>query len=401
MREKLYIVGVGPGSREFLSPLAESVVRSADRVLGTSSRIVELYDNYDVLSLTELFDELELPASGATAVLVGGDSGFFSITSRIGRDFSDRYEIACIPGISSISCFSARIGVNYDDARLVSLHGRPGRILPYVAYNKKIFALTGGSSKAHELCRELFGAGLTNIDVVVGERLSYPDERIVRGNPGLLKDGVFDDLSVVFFGNENAVDPHVPLRDKDFIRSETATVPMTKEEIRHLALSKLAPSPKDIVYDIGAGTGSVAVEAARKAFEGIVCAIESRREACRLIEQNRVRHGAYNIVVTHGSAPDCLDGLPVPDKAFIGGSSGKAAKIVKRLVELNPKIRIVANAVSPQSLNQILGAFEEFGLADPETICVNIAKSDRINRYDMMKAQNPVYIISGGPTCVS
>lgn len=380
-----------------LTQRAEIIMNSADRVLGTA-RISELYDKSESLALSDLLKRLEQPFSGTTAVLVGGDCCFFSVAEKIVADFSELYDIEQINGIGSISYFAAEIRTKYDDACLLSLHGRNDRIVSYVSYNKKVFALTGGSVKAHDICGELFHAGLTDVEIVIGENLSYSNERIVQGKPGELKNEHFNDLSVIFIGNENAANPHVPLRDRDFIRSEDVSyhVPMTKEEVRRIMLLKLAPSPKDILYDIGAGTGSTAIEMARCVFEGIVYAIECQNEACQLIEKNRVRHGAYNVIVHRGRAPDCLAELPVPDKAFIGGSSGEIEEIVKLLLEKNPNIRIVVNVVTPQNLSRTLDVFERFQLSDIETICVNIAKSKRVNACDIMVAQNPVYIVSGG-----
>lgn len=396
MPKKLYLIGAGPGSRDLVSARTLDALRSVDRILGTA-RVANLHEKCETFDLSALITELRKPFSGTIAVLVGGDCCFFSIASRIAREFSDLYEIERINNSGSIPYFAARIGISYDDACLVSLHGREERIVSRVAYCRKVFALTGGTSKAHDICAELYESGLSDVDVIVGERLSYPDEKIVRGTPSMLENVVFDELSVLYIENENAVDPFASLTDTDFIRSESPSkpVPMTKEEIRRLALSKLALSPKDIMYDIGSGTGSVAIDAARKLFEGVVYAVESRDDACRLIEQNRIRHGAFNVCIRYGNAPECLADLPCPDKAFIGGSSGKTETVLKILVEKNPRIRVVATAVSLQGLGRILDAFQNIGFTDTETICVNISKSKRIGQHDIMTAQNPVYIISG------
>ncbi|HBT78257.1 MAG TPA: bifunctional cobalt-precorrin-7 (C(5))-methyltransferase/cobalt-precorrin-6B (C(15))-methyltransferase [Planctomycetaceae bacterium] len=398
MQEKLYIVGAGPGNGKLWTRQATELVQSAERVLGTM-RIAEQHPGCIGLDLPGLLKELERPITGTTAVLVGGDCCFFSLASRIAQEFSHLYEIERINGIGSIPYLSAQIGVSYEDARLISFHGRNNRIVPCVAYNKKIFALTGGTFKVHDLCRELAASGLAGVKVVVGARLSYPDEKIMYGTPAMLKNAVFDELSVMYVENEQAIDPRSPLRDSEFIRSENDTfqVPMTKEDVRWLTLQKLAISPKDILYDIGAGTGSVAVEMARRAFEGIVYAVEQHSGACELIAKNRVKHGAYNVNIVQAKAPEGLERLPQPDAVFIGGSSGEAESLLNVLLEKNPKVRIVANAVTLQSLHRILEAFRKFGPGEVETTCINVAKSKKVGAYDFMTAQNPVYILCRTP----
>jgi precorrin-6Y C5,15-methyltransferase (decarboxylating) len=261
-----------------------------------------------------------------------------------------------------------------------------------VSYSKKVFALTGGVNNVREICRALCKYGLGNVRVCVGERLSYSNERILNATAAELQETDFDELTVVYIENTLAVNPHTPLSDISFIRGE---IPMTKEEIRWLSIQKLVIIPTDTVFDIGAGTGSVSVEMARKAFDGFVYAIETKEEACDLVRQNRAKHGAFNIEIIHGEAPSVLEGLPIPDKVFIGGSSGNMDGILKKLTGLNPGISIVVNAITIQTLNQTLEGFENYGMTDTDIICVNIAKSRRTGDYDMMMAQNAVFIISG------
>jgi precorrin-6Y C5,15-methyltransferase (decarboxylating) len=389
--KKLFIVGFGVGHDDFRTKKATEIIRSADRVLSLS-RFFQNDPSVENVNLSELMKRLNQPVSGITVVLVGGDCCFFSITRELVQKFSNLYEIELVNGISSVQYFSAKIAVPYDDALLISVHGRKERIVSHTAYNKKIFVLTGGKYKAHDLCRILYENGLTEVKIQIGEKLSCSDEKIVSGNSETLKDIVFDDLSVMYIENESARNPRQTIGDDDFIRGH---VPMTKEEVRCLSLRKLEIQPDDILYDIGAGTGSMSVEMARWAFEGVVYAIEKNDEALELIEKNRIKHGAFNIVVIKTQAPEHFAELPVPNKAFIGGSSGNIDTIVNALLEMNPKIKIVANAVSLQSLNQILNAYAVFGLTETETICVNIAKSKKTGNYDIMTAQNPVYIVTG------
>jgi precorrin-6Y C5,15-methyltransferase (decarboxylating) len=389
--EKLFIIGYGPGDESLLSEKAKNAVKAAKRVLSTS-RISGADERIHGLSLTELMSELKNFIDVETAVLVSGDTGFFSAAKTIIKDFSELYKIEVIPGIGSIQYFSAKIETPYDDAVFVSLHGRNGNIIPKVAYNKKVFVLTGGTNNAREICRTLCMYGLGDVHVSIGERLSYPDERILHATAVELQETDFDELTVLYIENPSAVNPHLPLSDSSFLRGD---IPMTKEEIRWLSIQKLSISSTDIVYDIGAGTGSVSVEMARKAFDGFVYAVEKNKGAYDLVRQNIAKHGAFNIEIIHGEAPTALEGLPAPDKAFIGGSSGNMDGILQKLINLNPSIKIVVNAITIQTLNQATECFTQYGITDTDIICVNIAKSKRTGHYDMMTAQNPVFIISG------
>ena len=379
--EKLLVLGSGPGDESMLAGKAKDMLKTAQRILNTRE-----------MPLAELLLSLKTPVKGETAVLVSGDCGFFSVTKTIIKDFSNTYEIEVIPGVSSVQYLSAKIKVPYDDAAIISLHGKDGNIVPKAAYNKSVFALTGGANGAGEICRTLCHYGLGSVVVSVGERLSYPDERIVTDTAANLKHTEFGGLSVMHIKNPAAVNPHIPLNDSDFIRGEA---PMTKQEVRWLSIQKLGVLPRDVVCDIGAGTGSVAVEMARKAFDGFVYAIESKQDACALARKNAAKHGAFNIEIINGEAPGALENRPAPDKAFIGGSSGNMDGIIKKLVSLNPNIKIVATAITLQTLHSITEGFENHGVANTDIICVNIAASKKTGGYDMMMAQNPVYIITG------
>lgn len=389
--EKLFIVGLGPGDERLQNAKAKAILGSAQRIFSTA-RISESHKQIQNIKLAELLEELHKPQTGTTVVLVSGDCCFFSISKQLIAEFSSSYDIELVSGISSIQYFSAKLAVAYDDAEIISMHGRDGRVVPKVCYNKKVFALTGGDFKAHNICRILCDSGLGHVRVWIGERLSYSNERIIHGTAKELKLHTFDGLSVMYIENAEAQNYYPPISDDDFIRGD---VPMTKEEVRWISLQKLQISPNDIVYDIGAGTGSVSVEIARKAHNGFVYAIEAKLDAYELILENRKKHGAYNMTVIHGKAPVGLDELPIPQKVFIGGSSGNIDEIVKCVVEKNSNIRIVANAISLQSISQILQSFKNHGLTNIDTICVNIAKSKKLGGYDMMMAQNPVYIVTG------
>ncbi|MCL1879237.1 MAG: precorrin-6y C5,15-methyltransferase (decarboxylating) subunit CbiE [Actinomycetia bacterium] len=390
-KEKLYVVGFGLGDDGLLTGQAKAAIASAQRVISTG-RIGSGIARAHGLGLTELIAALRQPAPGGTAVLVSGDCGFYSLAKIIVRDFSELYQIHLIPGISSIQYLSAAIQIPYDHAALVSLHGKSGNIVAIMSYQKQAFVLSGGANSARRICAELSCSGLGSLRVIVGERLSYPDEQLTSGTAEQLADQDFDELAVLYIANPAAHDPSRPLVDADFMRSE---VPMTKQEVRWLSVARLGVAADDTVFDIGAGSGSVSIELARKACSGRVLAIEKNPAALALIRQNVLKLGAFNVELVAGEAPAAFAGLPAPNKAFIGGSAHNMDSILGSLIAMNPEVGIVANAVTLQSLHQIIAGFEKHRLLDVETVCVNIARSKRVGAYDMMLAQNPVYIVSG------
>ncbi|MCL2632221.1 MAG: precorrin-6y C5,15-methyltransferase (decarboxylating) subunit CbiE [Coriobacteriia bacterium] len=398
MKRRLFIVGFGPGSSAFLTPYASSLIEAADHVLA-SDRIGESI-GLRGMSISEISERLaslvehdgfESVSGNPIVVLVSGDSGCYSLAKHLVSQWSEYYQVELVPGISAISYLSAQIKVAYDDAVLTSLHGRNQFIVPKVTYNHKVFALTGGANSVDRICKQLVDSGLGEVSITVGERLSYLDEKITSGRAKQLVDVPFDDLSVIYIENPDYALSHRALSDSDFVRAD---IPMTKEEVRWVSVNKLRVTPGDIVYDIGTGTGSVAIELARKADDGLVYAIDSNRQACDLTFKNLTALKAFNVAVVHGEAPEVLADLPLPDKAFIGGSSNKLDEIVGVLIAKNPQIRIVTNAVTLQSLAQAQQVFEKYQLMT-EIVCLNVSRANKVGSYDIMVANNPVYIISG------
>lgn len=398
---RVTIIGAGPGNEKHLTLEARECIMESDLVIATG----RLYDALAHLNTNTVRKNLsDIPGAvgnagncRAVAVLVSGDSGFYSLGKTLPALLREKtggpgLEISFLCGISSMQYLCARLGVPYDDARAISLHGRTGDIVPFACYAPKVFALTGGTMKAHGVIHRLAASGLGNVLVTVGADLGSPSERIVTGRARELTGETFPDLACMLVRNEDSRDPHAGIADSDFIRGRT---PMTKEAVRALALAALDIRPRDTVMDIGAGTGSVSVCMARKAFEGTVYAVERNCDALDLLALNRSKFGAFNMTVAKAEAPDGLADLPAPDRVFIGGSGGKMRDIMRTLLARNGRARVVATAVTLESLHEAVTAFEEHGL-DPDIICVNAAIAHKTGRYRMMKAENPVHIISGG-----
>ena len=180
------------------------------------------------------------------------------------------------------------------------------------------------------------------------------------------------------------------MRDEWFIRGE---IPMTKSEVRAVSVSKLELCRDNIVYDIGAGTGSVSVEAALKVPEGHVYAFEQKEEGCALIRANAEKAGVKNLTVVPGKAPESLYGYPAPDRVFLGGSSGNMEKILDLVTELNPAVQLVINVIALESLSQAMEWFRKKGW-EPEVVCMQVSRAAKRGPYHMMQAQNPIYVLT-------
>ncbi len=326
-------------------------------------------------------------------VLVSGDVGFFSISNLLQTALPEHcFEF--ISGISSLQALTAKLGINYDDMKMLSAHGRELNLIPQVCYNKKIFLLTGGENKAQDCIAQLHHAGLSDVLVTIGENLSEENERVITDKARNLLDLRFENLAVMIIQNPLAVDYYEDIPDSAFIRGSS---PMTKESIRNLSITALAIKPTDKIIDIGSGTGSVAIQMARKAHEGSVLAIEKETAAIDLIKQNINKFSAYNVEVKQTTAPAGLDENLFIDKAFIGGSSGNLETIIDFLVQKSCCKKIVVNAITLQTLQQATTTLKKHGFA-VQISCINIAAAEAIGDYQLMKAQNPVYIISGEQT---
>ena len=297
-----------------------------------------------------------------------------------------------LPGIPSVSEFAARLGVSWDDAALLSLHGRDADLIHAVTSSRKVFALTGGENTPSVLCGRLCAFGLGHLRAAVGEKLSYPDERITRGTAEELASSGYDALSLLYIEND-APDFRVRygIPDEEFLRAD---VPMTKSEVRAVSLSRLAPDDGAVVYDIGAGTGSVAVECALNVPRGRVWAVEKKAEAVSLIRENRKKFAAENLEIIEGSAPGILKDLPAPTHAFIGGSSGNLPEIVEALLEKNPLVRIVINTVTLETFAEAIACRSRFAFDLFDCVTVSITRSRPVGRYQMQTAQNPVQVIT-------
>ncbi len=393
MRE-LRIIGGGMGNPLLLTEEAKCLLQECGEVYAfdrMAKLLGCLHPNIKKCAYQELTTLLLQSEAEKIGVLVSGDSGFFSVSALLERNVGDRFRIVRTCGINSLQYLASKLNFNYEAVNIVSLHGRSGSLLGSIAYHRDTFVLAGSDHRPADILRELVDCGLGGIKVCVGEFLSMEEERILTGTVKQLSAEEFDPLSVLLFQNEHPAAAAQPLFDRELQRDK---VPMTKQEVRWTSVNELELMPEDIVYDIGAGTGSVSVEMARKVCSGIVYAIEKEEDAYLLLNKNKERFGAFNIITRFGNAIDHLRELPVPDKAFIGGSGQELEEILAYLFEVNPGIKIVINAITLETLSSAMALFTKHN-CEVQVTCMNISRNKIAGAYNLMMANNPVYILAG------
>lgn len=390
------LIGVGLGRPETMTVQAQAALERSDCVIGSRRLVEELAGEGRPCQIATKSAEILslIRASGAQrpCVLYSGDTGFYSGARTLLPLLEEAgLDVRVLPGISSVQYFAAKLGRPWQDWNLVSAHGLDCDPVAAVLGGKDCFFLTSGAAGAGQLCRRLTEAGLGHLETAAGEELSYPGERIVRGTAAEFSGKTFAPLSVLLVQGvrpkRRAVSQGIP--DEEFIRSQ---VPMTKQEVRAAALAKLEIGEGDTLYDIGAGTGSVAVEMALLARRGRVYAIEEKGDALELIRANREKFGAWNLEVTAGSAPAALEELPAPDGVFIGGSRGRLEDILDYVLRKNPQARICVSAIAVETLGAAAAAMTCRGLR-AEVSQISVARSREAGKLHLMMAQNPVWLI--------
>lgn len=393
---RVYLIGVGMGNPATLTLEAKAAIEESKVLIG-APRLLEPYQGRDCrafIAADDVADAVAGVAEGPVGVLLSGDVGFYSGAQKL-RERLEGYEVRSLPGISSLSYFCAQLGTSWQDVHIVSAHGRAHNALGEITSHRRTFLLTGGATLAQDICKTLKNHGLGHLTVSVGERLSYREERICTGRAAELAEETFASLAVMLVENPNpvirtATAPGLP--DSAFQRGKA---PMTKEEVRTLVLSKLRPQAHHVVWDVGAGTGSVSIECALACPAGWVYAVEKGEPALALLEENRQRFGICNLTAVPGHAPEALKDLPAPDRVFLGGTAGAMEGSLTAALAKNPALRAVATAVTLETLAESVRVFEAKGLQDVDIVQVAVTRTRQVGRYHMMDANNPVWIISG------
>ena len=419
---EICLAGIGMGSRDTQTQEVQHAIETADILLGAERMIegysakIEKQPHYMSAQILPYLEQLQ--KSGITAqqeklrvtVLFSGDTGFYSGCRKLYVALQEAItagrlnaKVRILPGISSVVSLAARMGESYEDAAILSMHGKKlNHLSATVESHEKVFLLTSGSEDIRKIGRLLAEAGLTDCEVIAGYQMSYPEESIRILTPEQCEEITEEGLYTCLIRN-----PHPQPRrlthgraDSCFLRDASGTegnlrrTPMTKEEVREVSICKLHLTNGAVVYDIGSGTGSVAIEIAGVPGRVQVYAIERKPEAVELLRKNREHFHMDNIQIIEAPAPEGLEELPVPTHAFIGGSGGRLPDILQVLYRKNPHIRIVINAISMETIAELKEVLEAFPVEDEEILQMQVNRVKKLGSYHLPQAENPVWICS-------
>ncbi len=408
-REPAAITVVGVGTSP-LPDLARARLAEADLVVGGRRQLAAV--------------EALRGAAGPVVVLASGDPGFFGIVRALAERFG-RGRLEVVPGVSPVAAAFARAALPWDDALVVSAHGRdPGPAVNACLAHPKVAVLTEPGFGPAQLAAALAGHGRR---FLVAERLGDPGERVVEGDAAEIAAGRWADPNVVVvfdpaaavgakgrawparraperwalpeaaFEHRPPSDGHGPEArlgvptgtEQDDLLPEWAGM-VTKAEVRALALARLGPGLGDLVWDVGAGSGSVGVECAR--LGAAVLAVERDPAARRLVAANAARHGV-GVTVVAGSAPEALEGLPEPDAVFVGGTGG-ALEGVCKLVAVRARRAVVLALAGIERVVPAASLLAEGGL-EVETVLLQASRVRGVGGLHRLVPVNPVFLVSG------
>lgn len=395
-KQQVIIAGIGMGTAALMTEEVKNALEKADICIGAKRMLDAVakfrkpvftsYKGEEIVRFIKEHNEYK-----NIVILMSGDVGFFSGAKKLLQEL-DEWKPTLLTGISSLSYFCSKLKTNWDNVKICSHHGMESNVVDFIRENEKVYAIMGGGSELKSICNKLVDYGMNDVCVSVGENLSYLDEKIISGTPEEIEKQEIGNLCVVLFEQKNFMPCgyYFGISDDCFIRDK---VPMTKEEIRCISLSKLKLHKDSVIYDIGAGTGSVSVEMALAAIEGKVYAIEKKEKAVSLIEENKRKFKIDNLEVIQGMAPSALADLEIPTHAFIGGSLGKMEGILNALFEKNPSIRIVINAIALETIGQVTELIEKLHL-EAQIVQVTVARGNKLGDYHLMNGENPVTIFT-------
>ena len=407
---EIILAGIGMGHVNGLTKEVERVISEADILLGAERMLNAVYskaERHPFYQAEQVIPYLHDIQSGSlfeenkkVVILFSGDSGFYSgcqpLYAALEKEITEgriKASLRILPGISSIAYLASCIGESYHDAAVYSIHGKKLYNLAHrIKSRSKTFLITSGVKDINQLGELLTDAGMQKCEIITGYQLSYEEQRVERHTPLECMELKEEGLYTCFVKNPYATQRRLThgVADGQFIRDR---VPMTKEEIREVSICKLRLKEKAVVYDIGSGTGSIAIEIAGISDDIQVYAVEQKHEAVLLIEKNKKKFELQNVTVVESRAPEGLTELPMATHAFIGGSGGRLKEILVSLRQMNPDMRVVVNAVSMETIcemREILSMDDM--IKEEEIVQLQVSRAKKAGNYHLMQPENPVWI---------
>jgi precorrin-6B C5,15-methyltransferase / cobalt-precorrin-6B C5,C15-methyltransferase len=404
-RRAVTLVGIGDDGCAGLTSRAVNAITSAQVLVGGERHLAFFPDFRGERLVLEgglgaVLDRVAaLAEEHHVCVLASGDPLLFGVGSLVIKKVGAAH-VEVIPQPSSMQLAFARAGLKWDDAALLSVHGRTMEgLLARLRRCAKAALFTDPDNSPARIATQMVDHGETGWQAWVCENLGGPDER-VRTFPVAELAEVTDigPLNVLVLQRADPgwrPPPAIPFLHEDaFAKRMPKKGLITKREVRLLSLAALHIRPASVVWDIGAGSGSVTIEAALLAPEGRVYAIEVDPEGVEICRDNLRTHGIDNARVIAGRAPEALAGLEPPDAVFVGGSKGSMAEIIEVALErLKPGGRLVVNAITLENASEAYQTFRSRGLV-PEVMLLQVARAEPLAHYLRYEALNPIQVFA-------
>lgn len=404
-RRAVTIVGIGDDGCAGLSSRAADAVARAD-VLAGGERHLAFFPQFRgeriVLKdgIAAALERIaELAAERNVCVLASGDPMFFGIGGLVVKRLGTEH-VEVIPQPSAMQLAFARAGLKWDDAAFFSLHGRSREgFLTRLKRVAKAGVFTDEENSPPRLAALMAEHGETRWKAWVCEHLGGPQERVRSFTvEELTGAGDVGPLNVMVLVRDDPAwrpPPAIPfIHEDDFAKRMPKKGLITKREVRLLALAAMRLRPDSVVWDIGAGSGSVSIEAAMLAPAGRVYAVEVDPEGVAICLENLRAHAVDNVRVIAGRAPEALSELEPPDAVFVGGSKGAMDEIVDvALKRLKPGGRLVVTAITLENAGETYTAIRRCGLV-PEVTLLQVARAEPLARYLRYEALNPIQIFA-------
>jgi precorrin-6Y C5,15-methyltransferase (decarboxylating) len=389
----LNVVGIGDAGLASLSAPARAIVEAGEVLVGGERHLAMLPEHPGQrlrwrCPLEATLDELEALRGRRVVVLASGDPMCFGVGELLVRRF-ELSELRLLPAPSAFSLVCARLGWPLARVACLSAHSRPlASVRRHVAPGARLVVLSRDGATPNALARMLAEQGFGPSRLWVFEHLDGPAERLAQGTAAAWPEHAFAKLNTVAI--ECAAKPDAAIRARtpglpdDAFESDGM---LTKREVRAATLARLMPLPGQCLWDVGAGSGAIAIEWLRAADGGRAVAVEQDAARCATIGRNAERLGTPELTMVQARAPDCLAGLPAPDAVFVGGGIGEPMMLETCWQRLRPGGRLVANVVTVEGEQRLFAWQAEHG---GQLLRIEIARLDALGGYRAWRPALPV-----------